>query len=44
MELKIREREPADLDTAFTIAVRLEMYQQAYVEDESKDFKELRPS
>lgn len=34
LEFKVREREPKDLDAAFTIAVQLEAYQNAYCNQE----------
>jgi hypothetical protein len=42
LELKVREREPADLDAAFTIAVRLEAYQQSCLEQQSKETKDIK--
>ena len=42
LELKIREREPKDLDSAFTIAVRLEAYQSACREDDGREQKPVR--
>ena len=37
LELKIREREPADLDAAYTISVRLEAYAGAYNDEDERD-------
>jgi hypothetical protein len=42
LELKVREREPADLDAAFTIAVRLEAYQQSCLEQQSQEMKDIK--
>ena len=38
LELKLREREPKDLDSAFTLAVRLDAYQSASTED-GRDYR-----
>jgi len=37
LEVKIREREPADLDSAFRLAVRLEAYRNAYETEDTRD-------
>jgi hypothetical protein len=44
LELKVREREPKDLDAAFTIAVQMEAYQNAYVSGESTESRSSKNS
>ena len=39
LELKIREREPRDLESAFKHAVRLEAYDKAVVDDSRDHYK-----
>jgi len=39
LELKIREREPRDLESAFKHAVRLEAYDTAVVDDSRDQYK-----
>jgi hypothetical protein len=42
LELKVQDREPKDLDAAFTIALQLETYQNAYCNQELTEVRSNR--